>query len=390
MATLVGSRIKRTAPCPVTPLTLATTLTQHSERHLRREGDDILRKHLLSHSTHLWSCFWNGVCRTTITVWKLLADILEYHRSLISDTARCEAFHQAIQKVVRPGDVVLDIGTGSGLLAMFACQAGARRVYALEEGMIGDLAEELFQKNGMSDRITLLRGRSWDIELPEKVDVVVSETLWNFGLGEGILKTLGDAKRRFLKPDGRIVPERMALHVAPVQTHERHQELARWNRKICGVDMSGAYGMAKSNMYRMVLTPEMLRAESQILCDLELGRDPDWVRGEVEFEVKYDGLIHGLGGWFDAELTDGVRLHNAPPSPAPSWKHAFMPLPEPIEVRAGDLLTAEIQCVGDESAWRWAVRHHSAHRDNSMPVPTLHSQSTLGGFPTALERLAAP
>lgn len=323
-------------------------------------------------------------------MWKLLADILEYHRSLIADSARCDAFHRAIKEVVRPGDVVLDIGTGSGLLAMFACQAGASRVYALEEGMIADLAEELFQKNGMSDRITLLRGRSWDIELPEKVDVVVSETLWNFGLGEGILKTLGDAKRRFLKKDGRLVPERMALHVAPVQTNERHEELASWDRRVCGIDVSSAYDMAKSNMYRMVLTPEMLRAEAQVLCELELGQDPAWVRGEVEFEVQRDGLIHGLGGWFDAQLTEGVRIHNAPPSPAPSWKHAFMPLADPIGVKAGDLLTAEIQCVGDESAWRWAIRHHSGELRDDMPLPTLYSQSTLGGFPKALERLAAP
>ncbi len=321
-------------------------------------------------------------------VWKLLADIFEYHRSLISDTARCQAFHRAISEVVRPGDVVLDIGTGTGLLAMFAAQAGASQVYALEEGMVADLAETLFSENKMGDRITLLRGRSWDIELPQKVDVVVSETLWNFGVGEGILRTLGDAKTRFLKPEGRMVPERMTLMLAPVCTEQRHRELAHWNSQVFGVDVSGAYSMAKSNLYRMVLSPEMLMAEPKPVVDLTLGDDPKWVKGSCEFEVAKAGVIHALGGWFDASLCKNVRLHNAPPSPAPSWKHAFMPLPEPLTVRAGDRLWAELQCVGDESAFRWAVRHIPAGVEAFSPRLFVHS--TLGGFPTAVERMTAP
>lgn len=327
-------------------------------------------------------------------MWKILADILEYHRSLIADTARCETFHRAIQQTVRPGDVVLDIGTGTGLLAMFACQAGARRVYALEEGMIADMAETLFRENGVADKVSLIRGRSSRIELPEKVDVVISETLWNFGVGEGILNTLADAKSRFLKPDGRMVPEQMALIVAPIQADARADELSRWNASVCGVNVSSAFHMAKSNMYRMVLGPEMLRAQPQKICDLTLGEDPDWVRGQAEFTIEQAGTIHGLGGWFDARLCAGVQLHNAPPSSAPSWKHAFMPLPEAIQVKEGDRLVTELQCAGDESAFRWSVQHIPAHigrgaacEEGLFPI---YSHSTLGGFPTALERLCAP
>ena len=321
-------------------------------------------------------------------MWKLLADIFEYHRSLIADTARCQAFHRAIAQVVRPGDVVLDIGTGTGLLAMFAAQAGASQVYALEEGMVADLAETLFSENKMGDRITLLRGRSWDIELPQKVDVVVSETLWNFGVGEGILRTLGDAKARFLKPGGRMVPESMTLMLAPVSTQQRHQELSRWNSSVFGVDISSAYKMAKSNLYRMVLSPEMLMAAPRPIVELTLGDDPSWVRGSAEFVVEKPGVVHGLGGWFDASLCENVRIANAPPSPAPSWKHAFMPLPEPLTVHVGDRLWAEVQCVGDESAFRWAVKHVPAGIEAISPRMFVHS--TLGGFPTALERMTAP
>ncbi len=158
--------------------------------------------------------------------------------------------------------------------------------------------------------------------------------------------------------------------------------------------MASAYKMAKSNMYRMVLGPEMLCSEPATMCELQLGENPEWVRGSAELVITQAGTMHGLGGWFDASLCPGVRLHNAPPSPAPSWKHAFMPLPEPVEVKEGDRLITEIQCVGDESAWRWAVRHIPHHIGRGAAAeegffPT-YSHSTLGGFPTALQRLSAP
>ncbi len=320
-------------------------------------------------------------------VWKLLADVLDYHRSLIADTARCEAFYSAIQAVVKPGDVVVDIGAGAGLLSLFACHAGASRVYAIEQGAIGDVAERLFEVNGYSDRIQLMRGRSTNIDLPERVDVAVSETLWNFGLGEGIMIALADARARFLKPNGRLIPENLALRLAPVEDPEFDSRFDVWTLETFGVDLSPVAQLARNNVYRTVLERDALLAAPETLCELTLGEAPDLVHGVAEFVVKRRGVVHGLGGWFDARLCGGLAINNQPPNPAPSWKHAFFPLERPIAVHSGDLLRAEIQCVGDESAWRWAVRHVPV-RFESRPTESHHS--TLRGFPTALARACAP
>ena len=84
------------------------------------------------------------------------ADFLHFHRAMIQDLTRTDRYLQAILDPVRPGDVVIDIGCGTGLLAMFACMAGARHVYAFEQGTVIDLARRLVEENGYAARITLI------------------------------------------------------------------------------------------------------------------------------------------------------------------------------------------------------------------------------------------
>jgi len=96
------------------------------------------------------------------------AQTLEFHRSMLVDDARMQAYLHAILKTVQPGDVVLDIGSGTGIMAHFACLAGARHVYAVEQGPVIELAKAISQRNGYGDRVTFLRNWSTHVELPKK------------------------------------------------------------------------------------------------------------------------------------------------------------------------------------------------------------------------------
>jgi len=133
------------------------------------------------------------------------------HARMLDDRERVEAYVAALRAVVRPDDVVLDLGTGTGILAVAAARAGARRVFAIEESSIADVAEDVFARNDVGGRITLVRGHSTGVSLPERATVLVTETLGTDPLREGLLIYLEDARRRLLVPGGRIIPARLQI-----------------------------------------------------------------------------------------------------------------------------------------------------------------------------------
>jgi precorrin-6B methylase 2 len=167
---------------------------------------------------------------------------IEMHIELLDDEARTQAYLAAIRANVRPGDVVVDLGTGNAVLAMAAARAGASRVWAIEASTFAEVAEQIIRANGLADRITVLRGWSNQIELPERADVLVSEIIGNDPMDEGVLRYVPDAVRRFLKPGGRILPNRIAVELQVLAMPEaerlKHRipeaRLQRWQ---------AAYGM---------------------------------------------------------------------------------------------------------------------------------------------------
>ena len=147
------------------------------------------------------------------------ADPVE-HARMLNDERRTGDYLAAIVAAVRPGDVVLDIGTGSGVLAVAAARAGARHVYAVEASDIADVAERVFEVNGVQDRVTLIRGWSRRIDLPERADLLVTEIIGNEPLEEEILETTLDARHRLLTPDARLVPFSLRLLARPLRIPE--------------------------------------------------------------------------------------------------------------------------------------------------------------------------
>ena len=144
----------------------------------------------------------------------------EVHRTMICDRVRTEAFRRAIDSVVRPGDIVLDVGAGSGILSVFAARAGAARVYAVERTSAAVLAQELAAANGVAEIVQVIHGDVMDVELPERVDVIVSEWLGGFGIDEGMLVPVIVARDRWLKPGGVMIPRLVMAWAALV--HDRY------------------------------------------------------------------------------------------------------------------------------------------------------------------------
>lgn len=302
--------------------------------------------------------------------------ILEYHASLVADAERVERFREAITEVVRPGDVVVDIGTGTGLLAFFACQAGAARVFALEEGAVVNLARELAALNRFDDRVEFFHDHSRRVELPERADVLITETLWNFGIGEGMIGILLDARRRFLKPDARIIPAAVDLHVAPVQAERLYARLHSRPADCHGLDLSPIRHYQVNNVHMPHLDAEGFLGPPALLLSTELDEfaTPDFDAAVTVAATDF-GILHGICGWFRSRLSPGVVLHNQPPSTDSSWAHAFFPMRKPVAVRPDDEISMRIDTAADGSVWRWRTGVRRGGRTLAA-----YDQSSAGGF----------
>src|ERR1044072_3208568 len=143
--------------------------------------------------------------------------------SMIADRPRMDAYARALRQAVRPGSVVLDIGTGTGIFAMLACRFGARQVYAIEPGDAIEVAREAAAANGFSERIEFIQGLSNSVVLPERADVIISDIRGVLPLFQHHLPTIIDARKRLLAPDGILIPRRDSLWAAIVQAPELYK-----------------------------------------------------------------------------------------------------------------------------------------------------------------------
>lgn len=282
---------------------------------------------------------------------------LAYHASMLQDTERTLQFRKAIHAAVQPGDVVVDIGCGTGVLAFFACQAGARHVYAIEQGDVVGLARDLAEANGVADRITFLHDRSWDADVPETADVVVSETLWDFGLGEGIVDTIADASLRWLRPGGIVIPASFEMLLAPADLDRRARPQAGFG-KAYGLDLSRLTTAVVRSVGTVEDASTRLLGAMTAVGSVALPYDgPETIVLKGRLAVERGGRLDALAGSFRSQLYGGVVLTNVPPNAARSWGHAVFPIEPTVDVAPGDVVEVEVvTTASDDGAWRWSVR----------------------------------
>ncbi len=241
----------------------------------------------------------------------------EVHRTMICDRVRTGAFRCAIDSVVRPGDVVLDVGAGSGILSVFAARAGAARVYAVERTSAAVLAHELAAANGVAEIVQVIHGEVTDVELPERVDVIVSEWLGGFGIDEGMLVPVIVARDRWLKPGGVMIPRLVMAWAALV--HDRYLaqmvEFLRDNpyglrfddlvdKTVNEIFYSGTFhhleaGDRRSDASQLWTTDAGL---------IPLGQAQAPHEAEMVLPVRGHGTANALALWFSAELAPGISL----------------------------------------------------------------------------------
>lgn len=260
---------------------------------------------------------------------------LDEYYEMMADTVKMEAYQEAL-RVCAPGKVVLDLGGGPGPLTFMAVQAGARKVYLVERGPVIDLARRVALHLNMLDKITFIRGLSTEIELPEKVDVIVSETLGSLGIEENTAEFIIDARERFLAPDGILLPNRLRVFLGLVQDPGFEAEARFW-RNAYGIDYSPLLEYAAQRKRRTFIQPESMLTAPQLLCDLDLYvLQQSTFSRFFTFVIQRSGLLNGFCSWFEAGFSDENQISTSPEQPPTHWKQAVLPLSRPFVVSPGD------------------------------------------------------
>jgi protein arginine N-methyltransferase 1 len=282
---------------------------------------------------------------------------LSEHLAYWTDPAKLDAYQRAIEAVVRPGDVVVDLGCGTGLLGLMAARAGARRVYAIDAGDILTLARDLAIANGYGDVITHLRGMSTDIELPELADVVVGDQIGGLAYDCGVLEYYADA-RRFLRSGGRLVPEAFELSLRAVQAPEAWDEIDGWSTRHGGFALDAARQLS-INTYRTVhLAPANVLSPRAVGPTVASDRFEHF-SFETETTITRAGCLHGVVGIFHALMAPGVVMTNDPADAgrmARRWQNLY-PVDRPVPVVPGDRVGVWIDAdpPGDAATWEIIV-----------------------------------
>jgi len=300
---------------------------------------------------------------------------------MIADEQRMDAYVAALQRSITTDTVVLDIGTGTGVFAVLACQFGARHVYAVEPSDAIHIARKIARENGYADRITFIQDLSTHVTLPERADVVISDLHGVLPYYQLHIPSIMDARDRHLTAGGVLIPQQDTLWAAVVTAPEQYQEFVKpWVGNKYNLNMQAAFQIVTNVWSRGNVEPEHFLVEPQSWATLEYGSIQSsnvcatlsWIAGQA-------GIAHGFSAWFETKVAEEIYLSNAPGLPELVYGRAFFPWTNPVMLSAGDEITILLQAtlIGDDYIWRWDTRivspHDMGHVKANFKQSTFHS-----------------
>jgi len=259
-----------------------------------------------------------------------------------------DAYYRAIKGSCLDA-VVCEVGVGIAPLSLMALKAGASRVYGIEcDNEVLQSAKHIMLDNGFDEsRFIPVHGFSNQVSLPERVDVIISETLDSIGIGENTAFYMADACMRFLKPEGIVLPKALECYLALSSPSAFCKKEEFWLREMSerfGLDYRTVAALDRTVKHTIPISSEEIIGEWQCWQRINF-LDPGTFRKVVPlyFRLTEDTEIHGLACAFNATLVDGIDIRTFPDDPLTHWKQGFMPFPDkPVFGKAGHVMYIEI------------------------------------------------
>jgi type II protein arginine methyltransferase len=303
----------------------------------------------------------------------LAENVPDFHSAMLRDEARNRCYATAIERLVRPGMLVLDIGTGAGLLALLAARAGARVVTCESNPIVAAAAREIVARNGLADRIRVIAKPSTElaigVDLPEPADALVSEIFGDQLFGEGVIQSLADARKRLLKPGAAVLPPRAEIRCALAARPEPRAsaligevegfDLAPFNLLVRALPRGVRAG--NNNLLPRSAVHSALRMD--FTAPPPFGPDRETIRF-----VSTGGRVDTVVQWLRIDFGGDIVFENDPWSGPPSHWHAPMfELVESFETEEGQAVVCEARHVGGRLTLR-AIDRNSGVGAGSFPA----------------------
>ena len=299
--------------------------------------------------------------------------LYEYQTLLLNDMIRLDAYQKAIQTEILTDDIVVDLGCGLGILSYFACQSGAKKVYAIDHSLYSiQLAKEIAIKNSFDTKIEFLNRNSLQIPrkmIAEDIDLLVTETLGTFALEEDILTFLIDFRDRFLRPNrSKIIPAKIELYIIPYESDELYQKNQRVIRRLkerYDLDFS-AYLKPIANYGFTLNDPRFKLKQTNFLADpIKIAEISLATVKKPSLDIKLhinlgkateERLLHGFCGFFKANLSikdPTIYLTNSPLASDTHFSQMYFPLQTPLKIKPDSTLDLRVKFL-PPSEWELA------------------------------------
>ncbi|MBV6413080.1 MAG: hypothetical protein DYH17_05205 [Xanthomonadales bacterium PRO6] len=303
---------------------------------------------------------------------------------MFADEERRRCFLQSMAREVNKDSVVLDLGSGPGLLALHALSLGARKVFAVDNNPLVKLLYRLAPEEIASGRLHVIHGDSRQTQFPELADVVLADIRGPTSLVNGTLDIVRDALIRLARPGAKVIPFRDRIYLAPVTEEKTHAELDRFWRNIpIAWDLQPLFELERGQMRRTRgKNSRLLAPEKQWATIHWTDSDPIQNVDIISFRVEQEGRFDGILQWFDLDFADDLSLSNSPNCDDRVYGRMCFMLSEPVSVVVDDVINVVFRVYptrcGEHWVWSGSIERDGKCRarfsENSLKTAQLAAQ----------------